>query len=48
MGLNAGSSVPDAGWSFTAMVCSGPITGTEGQFGFQERAQVIWGIRCSP
>lgn len=42
MGLKAGSSVPEGGWSFTAMVCSGPITGTEGQFSFQERAQVIW------
>lgn len=40
MGLKAGSSVPDGGWSFTAMVCGGSMTNTEGQLGFQERADV--------
>lgn len=44
MGLKAGSSVPDGGWSFTAMVCGGSITNTGGQLGFQERADVKW--RC--
>lgn len=40
MGLKAGSSVPDGGWSFTAMVCGGSTTNTAGQLGFQERADV--------
>lgn len=40
MGLKAGSSVPDGGWSFTAMVCGGSITNTEAQLAFQERADV--------
>lgn len=35
MGLKAGSSVPDGGWSFTAMVCGGSMTNTEGELGFQ-------------
>lgn len=42
MGLKAGSSVPDGGCSFTAMVCGGSITNTGGQLGFQERADVKW------
>lgn len=42
MGLKAGSSLPDGGWSFTAMVCGGSITDTEGPLGFRERADVRW------
>lgn len=29
MGLNAGSSVPDGGWSFTFMTCGGRAGGSK-------------------
>lgn len=40
--MKAGSSVPDGGCSFTAMVCGGAKTQTEGQVSFPARAGVRW------
>lgn len=42
MGLKAGSSVPDGGWSFTAMLCGSAQTHTDGTFSFPARAHARW------